>query len=184
VGPVRITASGVEMTITIATIGYERATIAGVMATLIDTGIEVLVDVRELPLSRNRPFSKRNLRQHVEGASLIYMHFRELGDPKEGRNAAKAGDYGLFQQIYAERLQQPAARSALDQLTHLARSKGICLLCFERDAAYCHRSIVANEIAGRLNMSVTHLEATRDAERSPSRHRESPRSGEGPAARW
>ena len=44
----------------IFTIGYEKSTIDDFVSRLADADIDVLVDVRELPLSRKRGFSKKD----------------------------------------------------------------------------------------------------------------------------
>ncbi len=46
---------------TIATIGYEGSTIEDFVAALRHASINVLIDVRELPLSRKKGFSKNQL---------------------------------------------------------------------------------------------------------------------------
>lgn len=46
---------------TVWTIGYEQATVAGVVGALTKAGVEVLADVRALPLSRRPGFSKTAL---------------------------------------------------------------------------------------------------------------------------
>ena len=38
-----------------------------------------------------------------------------------------------------------------------AGEQRVCLLCFERDPACCHRSIVAEMIAGETGQNVAHL---------------------------
>jgi uncharacterized protein (DUF488 family) len=53
---------------TIWTIGYEQATQAGVIGALSAAGVEVLADIRFLPLSRRPGFSKSLLRTAAEVA--------------------------------------------------------------------------------------------------------------------
>ncbi|MEO6152690.1 MAG: DUF488 domain-containing protein, partial [Croceibacterium sp.] len=69
----------------ILTIGYEQATQGAVVATLLDAGVEVLADIRYLPLSRRPGFSKSSLKAAVEEAGIAYRHFKHLGTPAEGR---------------------------------------------------------------------------------------------------
>ena len=85
---------------TISTIGYEGATIGAFVTALRDASIDILIDVRDLPLSRKNGFSKKRLAQILAEADIDYIHLKGLGDPKDGRNAARAGDYGLFRQIF------------------------------------------------------------------------------------
>src|SRR5690606_19105512 len=94
---------------TIFTIGYEQATQDAVVTALRDAGVEVLADIRYLPLSRRPGFSKSSLRTAVEEAGIGYRHFRQLGTPAEGRAAARRGDHAELGRIYAGQLQLPEA---------------------------------------------------------------------------
>lgn len=39
--------------------------------------------------------------------------------------------------------------AALDALAERARAEPLCLLCFERDPAQCHRRVIAERLAAR-----------------------------------
>lgn len=124
-------------------IGYEGTDIDRFVATLKAVDVQVLADVRALALSRKHGFSKTALRARMVAEGIEYVHFSALGDPKPGREAARAGRYDEFRQIYAQHLTCATARVALDGLGELAASRSTCLLCFEREPSNCHRSIVA-----------------------------------------
>src|SRR3954454_14410307 len=94
---------------TLFTIGYEQATQAAVVAALRDAGVEVLADVRYLPLSRRPGFSKNSLRAAVEEAGIAYVHFKQLGTPAEGRAAARRGAHAELARVYAGQLELPQA---------------------------------------------------------------------------
>ena len=127
---------------TIRTIGYEHATVAGVIAALKDAGVEVLADVRALPLSRRPGFSKTSLAAALTDEGIAYRHFRPLGTPADGRAAARAGRHAELARIYAGQLELPEAMAAGAQLADLAREKRVALLCYERDAHVCHRTLL------------------------------------------
>ena len=127
---------------TIWTIGYERATVAGVIAALKDAGVEVLADVRALPLSRRPGFSKTSLAAALTEEGIAYRHFRPLGTPADGRAAARAGRHAELARIYASQLELPEAMAAGAQLADLVREKRVALLCYERDAHVCHRTLL------------------------------------------
>jgi uncharacterized protein (DUF488 family) len=55
-----------------------------------DARIDVLLDIREIPISRRRGFSKTALRQTVEGAGIAYRHERRLGSPKVLRHKLRS----------------------------------------------------------------------------------------------
>ncbi len=127
---------------TIWTIGYEQATPAAVIGALADAGVEVLADVRALPLSRRPGFSKSALRAGVEEAGIEYRHFKPLGTPADGRAAARAGNHAALERIYAGQLELPEALAAMAELRDLAGEKRVALLCYERNAAECHRRLL------------------------------------------
>jgi uncharacterized protein (DUF488 family) len=127
---------------TIFTIGYEQATQAAVVTALRDARVEVLADVRYLPLSRRPGFSKNSLRAAVEEAGIAYRHFRDLGTPAEGRAAARRGDHAELSRIYAGQLELPEALKQMAELRALAEYRRVCLLCYERNAAVCHRALL------------------------------------------
>jgi uncharacterized protein (DUF488 family) len=127
---------------TIFTIGYQQATQPAVIAALRDAGVEVLADVRARPLSRKPGFSKTSLKAAVEEAGMEYRHFRDVGTPPEGREAARKGDYETLATVYAGQLELPEALAAMAELRDLALEKRTCLLCFCREAQKCHRSLL------------------------------------------
>lgn len=132
------------------TIGYEGADPERFLAALAGAGVEVLADVRAVALSRKRGFSKGALRESLEGAGLGYRHYIALGTPKPGRDAARAGDAETLRRIYCDEvLATETAGAALDDLAALARAQPVCLLCFERDPALCHRRLLAERLAER-----------------------------------
>lgn len=124
------------------TIGYEQATVAGVIAVLTAAHVEMLADVRALPLSRRPGFSKSALASALGEAGIEYRHFKALGTPADGRAAARAGRHSDLQRIYAGQLELPEALAAGAQLAELAREKRVALLCYERAAQVCHRTLL------------------------------------------
>ncbi len=65
----------------IFTIGYEGATVAALLAALTQAGVERLIDVRALPVSRRPGFSKTPLSAALAEAGIDYVHLRALGTP-------------------------------------------------------------------------------------------------------
>jgi uncharacterized protein (DUF488 family) len=139
------------------TIGYEGTDIGRFVATLKAAGVKRIADVRAVPLSRKKGFSKKALSAQLMQAGIEYSHFVELGDPKPGRDAAKAGLYKEFRNIYSIHFESEAAQVSLKQLLEFAKQKPTCLMCFERDPTTCHRSIVAAEMAESVGFEVFDL---------------------------
>lgn len=127
---------------TIWTIGYEQARVDDVIAALSAAGVEVLADIRYLPLSRRPGFSKSALAAAAREAGIEYRHMKPLGTPAEGRAAARRGDHGTLARVYAGQLELPEALAAMAELRDLASEKRVALLCYEREAAECHRSLL------------------------------------------
>lgn len=135
---------------TLFTIGYEGLSPERLHAALREADVAVLADVRAVANSRKRGFSKGALKAGLLEAGLGYAHFRGLGTPKSGREAARAHDAGLMRRIYCEEVLDTADGGlALDALAELAAERPVCLLCFERDPARCHRRVLAERLAPR-----------------------------------
>lgn len=124
------------------TIGYEGATMAEFLAALAAAGVERVIDVRALPLSRRPGFSKSSLATSLNDAGIDYIHLKALGTPKPGRDAAKRGDRATLEAVYAGQLELPEAQAAAARMRALAREKRSALLCFERDSGVCHRTLL------------------------------------------
>lgn len=131
---------------TIWTIGYEQASLGSVVTALSQAEVEVLADIRYLPLSRRPGFSKSALAAGVGDAGIAYRHFKRLGTPADGRAAARRGDHAELARIYAGQLELPEAFAAMAELRALATDKRVALLCYERDASACHRSLLIDAL--------------------------------------
>lgn len=127
---------------TIYTIGYEGVTMDEFIAALKRAGIEQVIDVRALPLSRRPGFSKTPLRNALAEAGIAYVHLKALGTPKEGRDAAKKGDRATLERVYDGQLGLPEAQVQAAQMRELAAEKASALLCYERDPTCCHRTLL------------------------------------------
>jgi uncharacterized protein (DUF488 family) len=159
----------------IYTVGYEGTTISSFVAVLTSIGITMLADVRAVPISRKKGFSKNALRLHLAEAGIEYRHFVDLGDPKEGRDAARRGEMEIFKKVYTGHLKTKEALGALANLEACCTDAVVCMMCFERDPAGCHRTIIAGELA-RAGLATFDLYAddpqryVRNAPHIPSRH--------------
>jgi uncharacterized protein (DUF488 family) len=139
------------------TIGYEGAALDDFVDTLIEAGVEHVVDIRALPQSRRPGFSKSPLSAALTEAGIGYHHVRQLGDPKEGRDAARNGDIAGFKKIFSTHMAQQATQQALAELADFVAELPSALLCFERNHKYCHRSLVAEHVSALISFPVRHL---------------------------
>lgn len=142
----------------IYTIGYEGLDIEDFLALLRQSGVDTVVDIRELPLSRKRGFSKNGLREILEANGFGYRHIVELGCPKPIRNQYRLdGDWSRYKKDFKRYL---AGRAAdISELSSLAGDAHYALMCFEADYAMCHRSMVAEAIRRTSGINVTHLDS-------------------------
>jgi uncharacterized protein (DUF488 family) len=139
------------------TIGYEGSSIEDFLATLDAAKIDLVIDVRDVPISRKRGFSKTALSNWLAASDIEYLHLKGLGDPKPGRLAARERRYDDFRKIFAAHMKSTAALYDISRGVEAAKGRFACLLCFERDHTFCHRCIVAEEMARRGGFRLVHL---------------------------
>ncbi len=136
----------------IFTIGYEATTMGEFIGALTAAGVERVIDVRALPLSRRPGFSKTPLKGALSEAAIDYVHLRALGTPAAGREAARKGRLAELAAIYAGQLELPEAIAQGAEMLSLANEKPSALLCFERDPSGCHRTLLLRAVAPDANV--------------------------------
>lgn len=138
------------------TLGYEGRAIEDVILCFKKARVDLVVDVRALPLSRKPGFSKNAFARHLADAGIAYAHRVALGTPKPMRARYKRDhDFGALRVAFEKYLAHQEI--ALDELVDLVKGRRACLVCFEADPELCHRSIVADH-ARRLGVAkVEHL---------------------------
>ena len=142
------------------TIGYEQTPAKSVLDELEQAGVKLLVDVRAVASSRRPGFSKNQLAAGLDERGISYLHLRGLGTPKSGREAARSGNFAALHQIYAAHLKTVQAKEEMDELSALVKKSGpVCILCYERDHAHCHRQWIAEIIEDRDGVRIENLVA-------------------------
>ncbi|MDN3517599.1 DUF488 domain-containing protein [Aquisalimonas lutea] len=139
------------------TIGYEGASMEAFTGTLRHHAVDLLVDVRQAPVSRRPGFSRKALAETLADSGIGYRHEGALGAPKWLRDQVREdGDYARFFRAYDEHL-----RAHGDRLHALAEALHgrVALMCYERDVAVCHRQSVAEALAARTGLEPVHLDA-------------------------
>jgi len=128
------------------TIGYEKLDQKQFMAHLSSHGVDVVADIRKLPVSRKKGFSKTALREMLNCKGIDYLNYQTLGAPKELRDELyKSGNYDRFFQKYENNISDKTDHLA-DILSFINSGRNVALLCFERNPQQCHRKVVAEEI--------------------------------------
>jgi len=94
-------------------------------------------------------FSKNQLLRTCENLDIKYLHIPELGIESEKRKGLDSkSDYdGLFR-FYEEHTLKESSNTVLQLFNLLKQNKRIALTCFEANPLQCHRSRLANAIAG------------------------------------
>ena len=129
----------------IFTIGYEGRGVEEFISQLKHFHITRLIDVREIPLSRKKGFSKSALKERLEAEKIEYLHFKSLGSPSSIRNKLKTdGDYDYFFNAFSNYLS--INMETIIEVHNYISSGTNCLMCYERLPNKCHRSIVVNKI--------------------------------------
>lgn len=152
---------------TIYTIGYEGIDIEQFFMLLREHGIETVVDVRELPLSRKPGFSKKILAAALNLSGFEYTHLADLGCPKPIRDRYRSdADWRRYKEGFLKYLK--TQEDAIEELATLASSSNCALLCFEADFNYCHRSMVADAVKQRSGMRVSHIRVDEVRTKAPA----------------
>jgi uncharacterized protein (DUF488 family) len=150
----------IPKTKTLFTIGYQQTPQKAVLDELESAGVKLLVDVRAVTSSRRPGFSKNQLAASLDERGIAYIHLKALGTPKEGRLAARSGNYDALERIFSAHLKRQEARQQLDELAALVKQAGpVCLLCYERDHRHCHRQMIAQIIEQRNHVRIENLAA-------------------------
>ena len=127
----------------IYSVGYEGRTLDELVERLRNEHVTTLVDVRLTPISRKPGFSRRRLAEALEAAGMDYVNEKDLGNPRDNRAAFHRNDVEAGRTRMKSILTQPVGAAAVDRVVALASKHRIALLCVERDAEHCHRSVVS-----------------------------------------
>lgn len=138
----------------VGSVGYERFRLNTELAErLRETGVERVIDVRQLPISRRPGFAKSALGNALAEAGIEYRHVRALGNPKPTRDLYKSGRVEEGRAGYSEYLLSEQ-RDALVALVGLIREKRTALMCVEHDPATCHRSVILQALRRELGVEI------------------------------
>lgn len=132
-------------------VGYEGLTISEYIQVLRDLQVATLVDVRLNAISRKPGFSKTRLKGYLADAGIQYLHYRELGNPKDNRkgfwDAPNTGSHvqsvNRFKNLI---LCDDYKVSLLNNLKHMSQCENVSLLCYEKEPVKCHRTVLINMI--------------------------------------
>ena len=118
-------------------VGYEGLTISEYIQVLRDLQVSTLVDVRLNAISRKPGFSKTRLKGYLADAGIQYLHYRELGNPKDNRKgfwdapntSSHVESVNHFKDLV---LCDDYKVSLLNNLKNMSQYENVALLCVKR----------------------------------------------------
>ncbi len=138
------------------TLGYQSHTTNTFFDLLSENDVNILIDIRQNPVSRKRGFSKRFLEKTSARMGIEYLHFPCLGTPPRIRRLyLRTGDVKQALKQYEQHLR--SRRPCLESLLRTVASRHFCLLCLESDYTSCHRSVVAQHLTEMMGCPPIHL---------------------------
>ena len=154
----------------IATIGVYGADLESFLAALRDAGIDLVLDVRQRRGVRGAEYAWANARRleaSLREAGIVYQHLPELAPTTSMREAQYEADAArgegkrsrtVLAPVYVERYTEEVLEPAdLDPLVRFIGRSTAALLCVERDAAACHRSLIAARLARDYGARIVNL---------------------------
>jgi uncharacterized protein (DUF488 family) len=152
---------------TIGVYGFDRDSF---LATLADSGVDLVLDVRQRRGVRGSEYAwanARRLQTALGEAGIGYTHLKELAPTTELRELqyredARLGEGKHSRTILASAYAQGYTEQILDSVDLGPIVKWIgagsaALLCVERDPEACHRSLIAARLEREWDFSVEHL---------------------------
>jgi uncharacterized protein (DUF488 family) len=110
-----------------------------------------LVDVRTIPRSRHNPqFNRETLSKALRNRRLSYRHMKALGGLRHARpDSINTGWRNASFRGFADYMQTPSFKEALERLLRLAEQKPTAIMCAEAVPWRCHRSLIADALTAR-----------------------------------
>jgi uncharacterized protein (DUF488 family) len=154
----------------ICTIGVYGSDLESFLTALADAKVDLLLDVRQRRGVRGAQYAWANAK-HLEAemreAGIVYQHLPELAPTTSMREAQYEADAEkgegkrsrtvlspAYVERYTEEILDPGDLGPL--IAFIGRSTA-ALLCVERDAAACHRSLIAARIARETGARIENL---------------------------
>jgi uncharacterized protein (DUF488 family) len=139
------------------TSGYEGKSVDRFFDELMHAGIEAVLDVRSNPISRKYGFARSSMRDIGEKLGIAYHHLPELGIASDER--VSLSDYESYQRLLNryERRMLPRQTDGIERVIGLLQKVPSVMVCMEKDVTCCHRGRLANHVAEKMQLPITHL---------------------------
>ncbi len=138
------------------TFGYQSHTVPSMIKILKANGIDLIVDIRQNPVSRKAGFAKSHLEIELPRHGIEYLHYPPLGTPPFIRAIyLELGNVRLALKKYSSYLER--RRACLRSLIRSVWPRRFCLLCLEKDHNFCHRGVIASKLVEMIQFQPIHL---------------------------
>lgn len=135
----------------VLTVGHSTRTIDEFIQLLQAHAVTRVVDVRTVPRSRHNPqFNREQLPVSLRVVGISYVHMPALGGLR--RTTAVSVNTGWRNTSfrgYADYMQTPEFRAAIEALIAMAACDRLALMCAEAVPWRCHRSLIADALLVR-----------------------------------
>jgi uncharacterized protein (DUF488 family) len=155
----------------VVTIGVYGFDLPDFLTALRAANVGLLVDVRQRRGVRGARYAwanARRLQAALADAGIAYSHRCELAPTTELRHLQYAADDRLgvgkrsraqldpeYRERYVHEILDHADLNAL--VAEMPSGAALALFCVEADPEACHRSLIADRLAGRHGLAVTHV---------------------------
>lgn len=143
------------------TIGHSNRSLEAFVDLLRETGIDLLADIRKMPMSRTNPqFNTDTLPAALAAFQISYEHIAALGGLRGKVKALPAEVNGFWMNVsfhnYADYALSAPFHAGLDHLLEAGRKRRCAIMCSEAVWWRCHRRIVADYLMAN-GESVFHI---------------------------
>jgi uncharacterized protein (DUF488 family) len=151
---------------TLYTIGHSTRTTRQFVDLLRAHGVEQVVDVRTIPMSRHNPqFNRLALSRALRAVKIGYRHVKALGGLRHARpDSVNLGWRNASFRGYADYMQSEDFAAGLARLEQLAARRPTAIMCAEAVPWRCHRSLIADALTV-ARWRVLHIQSRHTARR-------------------
>ena len=118
------------------------------MELLLIYGIQEVVDVRSIPMSRYNPqFNEETLKQSLQLVHIRYRQLEKLGGLRHSKkDSINLGWHNTSFRGFADYMAAPEFSEGLEALMKIASTKETVIMCAEAVPWRCHRSLIADAL--------------------------------------
>lgn len=142
------------------TIGHWTCPVPVFLEPLDEQGIELLIDVRAHPGSRRNPqFGSDSMKEWLPENGIDYKLFPALGGRRRKQDVSPEINAGWKNQSfknYADYTLTDQYEQGIKELTAIAETRRVAIMCGEPMPWRCHRLLISNTLAAR-GWDVEHL---------------------------